>query len=347
MKKINVLVTGIGGGSHGEQIIKALKLAKQVDLTIVGTDVTDITTGKRLVDIFYKVPYANADNYKDVLIEIIKKHDIRFIFHGSEPELKFISENRAFFEELNVGHPLNSKDVIELCMNKYKTFEKLKELGFNLGQYKKIDKIEDIDGIDFSPLVLKPSTGSGGSAHVNICFDKEDLEMATRYMLKYGVDIVAQEYIYSENEYTIGVSSDSKGNILGSIGIRRILGNSLSTRVKIRRDDKLYMISTGISQGEIIDDRCILSQAEEIAKKLHSVGPLNIQCRIVNDKIYPFEINPRLSGTTSLRAMVGYNEPEAMILDYVLNKKSELKNYSTKTILRTIEEVIVDENDIN
>lgn len=343
MKKINVLVTGIGGGSHGEQIIKALKLATNIDLTIIGTDVTDITTGKRLVNIFYKVPYANADNYKDVLADIIKKHEVKFIFHGSEPELKFISENRDFFEELNVGHPLNSKEIIALCMNKYETFEKLKELGFHLGKYKKIDKTEDIENIDFFPLVLKPSTGSGGSAHVNICFDREDLEMATKYMLKYGVDIVAQEYIYSENEYTIGVSSDKNANIIGSIGIRRILGNSLSTRVKIIKNDKVYMISTGISQGEVINDRHILRQAEEIAKKLHSVGPLNIQCRIVDNKIFPFEINPRLSGTTSLRAMVGYNEPEAMILDYVLNKKSELKNYSTRTILRTIEEVIVDE----
>ncbi|MDN5062711.1 ATP-grasp domain-containing protein [Aliarcobacter butzleri] len=341
MRKINVLVTGIGGGSHGEQIVKALKLATNIDLTIIGTDVTDITTGKRLVDIFYKVPYANADNYKEVLAEIIKKHDIKFIFHGSEPELKFISENRDFFEELNVSHPLNSKDIISLCMNKYETFKVLERLGVKIGKYKKIDFLEDIKEIDFFPLVLKPSTGSGGSAHVNICFDKEDLEMATKYMLKYGVDIVAQEYIYSENEYTIGVSSDENSEIIGSIGIKRILGNSLSTRVKIKKDDKLYMISTGISQGEIIKDRDILSQAEEIAKKLNSVGPLNIQCRIIEGIIYPFEINPRLSGTTSLRAIAGYNEPEAMILNKVLKKEVDLINYQEKIILRTIEEVEV------
>ncbi|ANE33469.1 carbamoyl phosphate synthase-like protein [Campylobacter hyointestinalis subsp. lawsonii CCUG 27631] len=341
MRKINVLVTGIGGGSHGEQIVKALKLATKIDLTIIGTDVTDITTGKRLVDIFYKVPYANADNYKEVLAEIIKKHDIKFIFHGSEPELKFISENRDFFEELNVSHPLNSKDIITLCMNKYETFKVLERLGVKIGKYKKIDFLEDIKEIDFFPLVLKPSTGSGGSAHVNICFDKEDLEMATKYMLKYGVDIVAQEYIYSENEYTIGVSSDENSEIIGSIGIKRILGNSLSTRVKIKKDDKLYMISTGISQGEIIKDRDILSQAEEIAKKLNSVGPLNIQCRIIEGIIYPFEINPRLSGTTSLRAIAGYNEPEAMILNKVLKKEVDLINYQEKIILRTIEEVEV------
>lgn len=343
MRKISVLVTGIGGGSHGEQIIKALKLSTNLNLEIIGTDVSEITTGKRLVDLFYKVPYANDKNFKNILSDIIDKHNVKFIFHGSEPELKFISENRDFFESKGVGHPLNSQEIISLCMDKLKTFEVLESFGFKVGRYKKINFLKDIDDIDFFPLVLKPSTGSGGSAHVNICFDKDDLATVAKYMLKYGVDIIAQEYIYSEEEYTIGVSSDKYANIVGSIAIRRILGNSLSTRVKIKKDDKLYMISTGISQGKIIHNENILKQAEDIAKKLHSVGPINIQCRVLNGVLIPFEINPRLSGTTSLRAMVGYNEPEAMIQSYVFDKTVKLNEYEYGIILRTIEEVKIDE----
>ena len=33
-----------------------------------------------------------------------------------------------------------------------------------------------------------------------------------------------------------------------------------------------------------------------------------------------FEINPRFSGTTSLRAMVGYNEPDVLIRHHVLGE---------------------------
>jgi len=339
MEKISVIVTGIGGGSHGEQIIKALKLSKDLNLEIIGTDVSEVTTGKRLVDIFYKVPYAKDKNFKNAISKIIEKHNVKFIFHGSEPELKFISENRSFFENIGVGHPLNSKEIIGLCMDKIKTFKLLESLEIKVGRYKKIDSLDDISDIDFFPLVLKPSTSSGGSAHVNICFDRYDLEIMTKYMLKYGVDIVAQEYIYSEDEYTIGVSSDKNANILGSIAIKRILGNSLSTRTKIKKGDKLYMIFTGISQGQIVKDESILKQAEDIAKKLNSVGPLNIQCRVVKGVLIPFEINPRLSGTTSLRAMVGYNEPEAMIKKHVFNEFITLNEYKEGIILRTIEEV--------
>jgi carbamoyl-phosphate synthase large subunit len=339
MDNISVLVTGIGGGSHGEQILKALRLSEDLKLTLIGTDVTEITTGKRLVDHFYKVPFANDESYKNTLLQIISKHNVQFVFHGSEPELRFLSDNRDLFEKLNVGHPLNSREVIDLCMDKYKTFEVLKELGVSVGRYEKINSLSDLENVDFFPLVLKPSTGSGGSAHVNICFDHDDLNLSATYMLKYGVDIVAQEYIHSEDEFTIGVSSDKDGNILGSIAIRRILGNSLSTRLKISRDDITYMISTGISQGEIVKDDAIIKQAERVAKGVKSVGPLNIQCRILNGVIVPFEINPRLSGTTSLRAMVGYNEPEAMIITHIYGSTSQLNNYNTGLILRTIEEV--------
>ena len=339
MSKVNVLVTGISGGSHGEEILKSLNLAKDKDLVIIGTNVTKITTGKRLVDFFYKVPYANEKSFKDSIFAIIKKHNIKFVFHGCESELIFMSENREFFKEKGVGLPLNSKEIINLCMDKLRTFETLKNLGFKTAQYKKINSIKDIDNVNFFPLVLKPSTGSGGSAHVNLCFDKDDLETAAKYMLKYGVDIIAQEYISSSEEYTIGVSSDKKGNIVGSIAIRRILGSALSTRIKIKRDDRMYMISSGVSQGEIIKDENILSQAEDIAKKLNSVGPLNIQCRLLDGIIIPFEINPRLSGTTFLRAMAGYNEPKEMLNNYLFDRPFCLKNYDFCTILRTLEEV--------
>ena len=341
MKKVSVLVTGIGGGSHGEQIIKALKLSKILNFEIIGTDVSEITTGKKLVDHFYLVPYANDVNFKEEITKLIQKHDIKFIFHGSEPELRYFSENRAYFEEMGVGHPLNSKEIIKLCMNKHETFKFFEEKNIKFGKYKKINSINDINEIDFFPLVLKTSTGSGGSANVNICFDRDDLNIIAQYMLRYGVDLIAQEYIYSEDEYTIGVSSNKDMEVIGSIAIKRILNNSISIRSKIATNEKLYKVSTGISQGTIIKDTNILKQAEEIAIKLNSQGPLNIQCRILNGVVIPFEINPRLSGTTSLRAMVGYNEPEVMVYNHINKDKIDLRNYDEATILRTIEEVVI------
>src|SRR5208282_4918841 len=112
MKKIPVLVTGIGGGGNGEQILKALRMAQGSDLHVIGTDMTEYTAGKRLVDAFFRIPPANDPSYGEELAKIIVKNDVRFLFYGSEPELKYISENREKIADLGVRMYLNSKYLI-------------------------------------------------------------------------------------------------------------------------------------------------------------------------------------------------------------------------------------------
>lgn len=341
MDKINVLVTGIGGSGHGGQVLKSLRLSTKLVLNIIGTDITRDTSGKHLVDIFYEVPPVSNPLYGDVVFGIIKKHNVRFIFHGSEPELKFLSENREILNHMGVFHPMNSKELITLCMNKFNTYEKLQSLGIQVPRYTKISGLEDVAKIDYYPVVLKLNTASGGSAHVYVAVDREEATLLCQYMLKRGLDIVAQEYIDSpDQEYTIGVNSDNQGNIMGSIAVQRYLTNALSTKIKIRDKGNIYVISSGISQGKIGYFPELQKQAENIAKFINSRGPLNIQCRFLNGQLMLMEINPRLSGTTSLRAMAGYNEPEMMINHYLYGKKWYFE-YKEMVIMRSLEEIVI------
>lgn len=338
MNRINVLVTGIGGGGHGEQILKALKLSS-LGLYIVGTDVTAESSGKHYVNSFHQLPYASDPNYGTMFFDIVDKHRIQFVFHGSEPELRFLSENREEMERRGVMHCLNSRETISLCMNKFNTYRTLESRGLVLPKYRKIDSLEEVEKIDFCPVVLKPNTSSGGSAHVHLALDLEEAFLLSKYLLKRKIDVVAQEYVGDyEQEYTIGVSSDVSGNVLGSVIVRRKLGTSLSTRLKIREGKQTYMISTGISQGDVCHGDLLKEQAARIARLLDSRGPLNIQGRLVGERLMLMEVNPRLSGTTSLRAMAGYNEPELMIRYYV-NKEKWSGDYKDVTILRTLEEM--------
>ena len=59
----------------------------------------------------------------------------------------------------------------------------------------------------------------------------------------------------------------------------------------------------------------------------------------MGDTVYVFEINPRFSGTTHLRAMVGYNEPDMIVRRHVLGQQLEVRfPYQSATILRGLEE---------
>jgi len=88
----------------------------------------------------------------------------------------------------------------------------------------------------------------------------------------------------------------------------------------------------------------VTSTCEKIALALGARGAINIQCRVSGQKVFPFEINPRFSGTTSLRAMVGYNEPDVLIRNHVLKESFKPHfPYQSGVILRGLCETLLDE----
>ena len=58
--------------------------------------------------------------------------------------------------------------------------------------------------------------------------------------------------------------------------------------------------------------------------------------------IFPFEFNSRFSGTTSIRAYFGFNEPEMFINNYFLNKEIKKQKIKKGMALRYIEEIFID-----
>ena len=348
MKRTKVLVTGIGGGGHGEQILKALKLAK-IPLEIMGADMTRISRGLSEVEQSFILPPANAPEYIDVLLEKCKEHQIEVLFHGSEPELKRMSESRERIAEAGIFLPINNSKVIETCMDKFKTIEFLKEHGLKYPETYDIRSLEDCEKVKRFPIVLKPSIGGGGSANTYIVQTSEELLFFCKQMLQQYNEFIAQEYVGTpDDEFTVGVLSDMDGELVNSIAVHRMIRGSLGCRIKIPNNSGNHslgrdlVISSGISQGRIGKYKNITRKCEEIATKIGSTGPLNIQCRVVNGEVYLFEINPRYSGTTSFRAIVGFNEPELMIKHHYLNLPIERNaSFSEGHILRGLDETFI------
>ena len=97
------------------------------------------------------------------------------------------------------------------------------------------------------------------------------------------------------------------------------------------------VISSGVSQGQIGRFPEVTNQCKEIAQAVGARGAINIQCRLVDGLVKVFEINPRFSGTTSLRAMVGYNEPDVLIRKHICGGVFEKDfPYEEATILRSL-----------
>ena len=102
------------------------------------------------------------------------------------------------------------------------------------------------------------------------------------------------------------------------------------------------VISSGVSNGDIGRFPEVTEACERIAKSLDARGAINIQCRFVDGEVLVFEINPRFSGTTSLRAMVGYNEPDLLVRHHVFGEPYQPRfAYEEGTILRGLSETFV------
>lgn len=350
-QKINVLVTAIGGGGHGEQILKALRMVNNRQYFIVGADANHNCPQFSMVDARASLPMANDSSYLDALLAICRQYKIRALFHGCEPELKQFAKNRERIESEGIFLPINPTSVIDMCMNKEKTNRQMAALGFDSPRFARISTKEEIKQIDWFPVVVKPSIGGGGSANVYIAQNSAELLGLADYL---GLETIAgnflvQEYVgTTEDEYTVGILHDMDGNYLNSIAVRRLLSGGLNIRMSIpnrtARNElgSKLVISSGVSHGYIGRFHDVTEQCKKIANAIGAKGPINIQCRLVNGKVKVFEINPRFSGTTSLRAMVGYNEPDILIRKHIFGESITPDfEYQTALILRSLCEEMV------
>jgi carbamoyl-phosphate synthase large subunit len=347
-EKIIVLVTGVGGGGNGHEIVKTLRLLDYY--WIIGVDMAPNSLGLYDVDEAYLIPPASDVHYLDTLLEICKQKKVKVLFSGSEPELLILSKNRTLFSRLGVFLPMNSFEVIERGLDKWSTMVYLKERGLYVPATQ-IIKSGDKIPMDFPlPAVVKPAIGGGGSNNTFLAQDVAELEFACTNLMSQGKIVLLQEYVGTPNdEYTVGVLSTLEGIFLGSIALRRNILSGLSNRIKVqnrtaRKDlSPILAISSGISQGVVDDYPEVRKACEAVASVFESKGPINIQGRFVNGNWYTFEINPRFSGTSYMRALMGFNEPDVLIRYHLLGQKIHTPiPYKFGEVVRGLREQVLD-----
>ncbi len=347
MNKINIFVTGIGGGI-GEQVLKCLAMSS-FEYSVFGGDLKQVNSVFADLTGFYVLPSAKENNYIEVLLEKCKQNNIDILFPGSEPELQIISEHRELFKANDILVPLNPQNVIDICLDKNLTMQWLDVHSYNYPKSYKVCNSFDISKIKEFPAVLKPSIGAGGSINTYIARDKNELFFFSQYLKKFYDEYIIQEYVGScYEEYTVGVLFDLNGEYINSIAVKKDILSNISNRIKIpnttnKKDlGDFLAISNGISQGEIGKFPEVTKQCVDIAKKLGCRGTVNIQCRYYNNTVFIFEINPRISGTSPMRAMVGFNEPDILIRKHLLGENIIPEfEFRSAHIVRKFQEYII------
>lgn len=337
--KINILVTGVGGRSVGHQILHAL-LKVSEKYRIVATDADAFSFGLYQTENRYIIPRADDPQYIPTLLRLIAFEKIMAVFPGTEPEVRLLSKFRETIESSGCKVIVNPFEVVNLCSNKWRLYRWLKDNKIGTPKSVLSDEWKKLVAETGFPIIGKPTENTGASRSVAIIKDENEVHKFLEETD--GSEVIFQEYCGDvEQEYTVGVLISKTGRVIDSIVVhRRLVGLSLGSKRMI--NGQLYALSSGYSQGFVIRHQQIQNFCEKLAVMLGIQGPVNIQCRIDGNDIKVFEVHPRFSGTTSIRADVGFNEPDVLIRNFLFDEVFEHLNYQTDVAaIRAFQNIIV------
>ena len=325
-KKINIIVTGAANGV-GQSILKSLNISN-LKLNIVPADINDKNPIKHRYSKFIIFPKVEKSNSLKTIIKIISQNKTQILFVGSEYEIEFFAKNKEYIEKktkcIIAVCPI---ETIQICNDKFKTSLYLKKFKIQGPITFKCENIKDAikkTKILKFPIYIKPSQGTS-SKNTFYCKNVDELKS----YFKVVKNPIIQEFIgkgektINNNEYTCSFFANKNGRMIGPFIAKRNLKFGTSWEIEIIKSNKIKNLM------------------EKICKNLDVVGSINVQFKQKGSKIYPIEINSRFSGTTSIRANFGFNEPEMFINNYFFKKDIKKIKIKYGKVYRYIEEVFV------
>jgi carbamoyl-phosphate synthase large subunit len=339
MHKQKVMIAGIGGASLGTEICKTLLMAGGYE--VYGCDISATAYG--MYDSGFTATYKiDRDRYLDDILDACADSGTHWLLPGGEQPMVLLGQAKDQLTAADIVLVGNDSGVVALCSDKEATFKHLNSCGIFIPKTTFINQAVDLDMVGF-PCIVKPSTGTGGSVSVFFALSVDEAMIYAEFIRRNGGQPIAQEYVdEQEGEFTIGVLSLPDGSVVSSIAMRRSLDAKLSVAYRGRGG----VISSGYSQGyiDLFPDLC--SQAVKIATAISSRGPLNIQGRVRDGFLLPFEINPRFSASNYLRAMAGINEVDMFIKHLLTGKHPAPATIKPGWYLRSLTEKYVSGNQL-
>jgi carbamoyl-phosphate synthase large subunit len=322
VKDLTVLVLGVGG-NVSQGILKALALSS-LRCRVIGACISPLGLGLYTVDQAYISPRADDPNFLDWLVDICLSEGVQAVLSGVEPVLAVLASQAEEIRRLT-GAICIVSPVPQLTIgnDKLATCQWLSKNGFNFPRYAESGNEQALEEIVEDcgyPLIAKSRKGKGAHGLIEIN-NSQDLTFVSG-----KDDFIVQEYLGDPtSEYTAGCFCDRNDRVRGTIVMHRELLQGTTYRAEA---------------GEFPQVR---EEAARIAKALKPKGPCNIQLRMSQGRPVCFEINIRFSGTTPLRARLGFNEVEAALRHYVLGEPArDLPRITKGMALRYWNEIYVD-----
>jgi len=343
--RTTVAVTGVGGGV-GQAILRALRRSTLV-LRVVGFDMNARGAGLYQADVGYRLPLCSDPAYVNRLVDILVKEHVSVLIPGSDPELSVLARARSGIEEAGIKVVVGSPETVGICRDKQRCSEFFRERGFPFVHTVPIaDAVRLAEEVGY-PLVVKPVDGSA-SRGVAVVFGPSELE---RYTSRPGYisqeaafpvewtrqGVLSAESVYrggtlrQEEEISIQVVYDHVGKYLGTFTSVNRLQSGVPIFVDPQRSPEVRAVVEGMANA---------------LRERGLVGPCNFQARLTSEGPKVFEINPRFTGITGVRAAMGFNAVDAVLRRAVLSEsidgvRARLLQPDNQLAIRYVDEIVV------
>lgn len=325
-REFNVLVMA-AGSPLGQSIYKALTQST-LTLNLYLADISEMAAG------FYLntsagnsiiLPLVKSNDYFDKLKKAIDKFNIEVIFPVISVEHDFFSSHIDYFNSHDIHVITPDKCLYDLCNDKYLSMDYLRGEGIKAPDTELCENNEQIESFlarNEFPIVIKPRYGAS-SQNVFVVEDpKRLLAIVNAFPRNY---FILQEYLPDDEEYTVGVYISNDRSFKQTFVINRELKFGLSYK------------------GEIVLNKQISDYCLTLCSMLEMSYSTNVQLKMIDGEPCAFEINPRLSSTTAVRAHFGFNEPEMVMWELFYDISEYKCRPRTGKFMRYWEEVYMGE----
>lgn len=298
----NIAVTGVGA-VIGHGVVKSIRHSGALrDSRIIGIDNNPDSSGFMQCDGHYVCERVSSPDYVDELLEVCMNEAVDVFIPLIEEEFLLVHDNMARFEKIGTHVIMQPRRILETFMDKYSTAVALRNAGIAtpdtlLFTPENIGPVLDMVERHGFPLFAKPRRGRSSKGQVLIGSEQQLIMYMD--MLK-GQPYVIQEFLDDgDHEYTCGVFMTPDMNEPYSIALKRRLLNGMTI------------------SAEVVFDESLARMCNDVARSFPFDGSFNVQCRMKDGVPHVFEINPRYSSTSYIRAMCGFNDVE-MGIHYAL-----------------------------
>jgi carbamoyl-phosphate synthase large subunit len=257
------------------------------------------------------LPRASHPEYFDRLLTICEQNQVDLLISLNDLELPLLAKQRDRFLKIGTVPIISDPAVIDICFDKWKTFQFLKENQIPAPKtyLSLVDARQAIATGELTfPLVIKPRWGTA-SIGIEFPQDDEELELAYQLVKKRLNRTILADISAIDPDRSVLIQEQIIGKEYGLDVINNLDGKHVATLAK----RKLSMRGGETDRAITVNDPQLIDIGEKIGRNLQHIGNLDCDIFAGAQGYCVLEMNPRFGGGYPFSHIAGANLPAALI----------------------------------